>query len=483
MDASTALVSSPPGGSRLPRGRLPRPSRQALLSALAAVGAFLVVGFPAGLAPTSVIAGAAGLVFVVLVLSDVTVGLMCFGALAFFENLPGVSGGVSTAKLVGTLVALSWFATLAVRPRARTGFAKAFPGVAYLALVFFMWTVASVAWATSPSTALTEVSRWGLNLLLLPIVFTALHKRAHMLALVGVLVGGATLCGLYGMVFAQSDALAQGTSRLSGAGVDANYLASLLVSGIVLALALAAVRELHQSTRVVAIGAALVMLVALVDTVSRGGMLGLGAALLVAILFAGPRRRAALLLMSATFALGIVVYYASFASPAARQRITSIQGGSGRTDIWSVGWRMVKAKPVTGVGAGNFANSTIHYLLQPGALTHTNFIVDSPKVAHNMYLEVLADLGIPGFALFLGVLGVLIGCGVRAARIFYRVGDQMLEVVSRGMVVAIMGILATDVFISDQFSKPLWIQLAMCPALLALARRMLRDAESEPSVA
>jgi hypothetical protein len=37
--------------------------------------------------------------------------------------------------------------------------------------------------------------------------------------------------------------------------------------------------------------------------------------------------------------------------------------------------------------------------------------------------------------------------------------------------VATVGILATDFFISDQFSKPLWIQLAMGPCLLAIARR------------
>jgi putative inorganic carbon (hco3(-)) transporter len=214
------------------------------------------------------------------------------------------------------------------------------------------------------------------------------------------------------------------------------------------------------------------MLVALIDTVSRGGMLGLGAALIVGILFAGPRRRPVLLLITAVVALGIVGYYASFASQSARHRITSIQGGSGRVDIWAVGWRMVKAKPITGVGAGNFANSTIHYLLEPGALQHTDFIVDEPKVAHNMYLEALADLGIPGLTLFLGLLVLLLSCVVRAARIFYRLGDQSMELISRGIFVATVGILVTDFFISDQFSKPLWIQLAICPCMLALARRM-----------
>ena len=41
----------------------------------------------------------------------------------------------------------------------------------------------------------------------------------------------------------------------------------------------------------------------------------------------------------------------------------------------------------------NFPVASIHYLLEPGALMRTDFIVDNPKVAHNTYLNVLAELG------------------------------------------------------------------------------------------
>jgi len=435
-------------------------------------GLALVAGVLAGVDPTAVIGACLAGVFLALALSDVTIGLLCFGLLAFFQDLPGVSGTVSAAKLAGLVVVFSWVATIAARRAVRQGLVATHPKLVYAIIVFIAWTALSLTWAKSASDAVTAISSWTLVLLLLPIVYAAISTRRHVLWLVGTLVVGATLAALYGMVFARGDALAEGSSRLAGAGLDSNYLASLLVSGVVLATALASLRNLPTAARIASVGAALVALVALIDTVSRGGMVGLGAALVVAILLAGRGRRLALLTISATLALGVVGYYATVASPAARERITSLQnGGSGRVDIWAVGWRMVEAHPLTGIGAGNFPDSTIDYLFRPGTVAYSAFIVDEPKVAHNVYLEVLADLGAVGLALFLGIVAFLLWCGVRAAEEFRRMDDRPMEVLSRALVVATVGILATDFFISDQFSKPLWIQLAACPCLLAIARR------------
>ena len=55
-----------------------------VIAALLAVLAGVAVGIPAGLDPKVAIGVAAALVFVALIMSDVTLGLMCFGLLAFF---------------------------------------------------------------------------------------------------------------------------------------------------------------------------------------------------------------------------------------------------------------------------------------------------------------------------------------------------------------------------------------------------------------
>ena len=158
-----------------------------------------------------------------------------------------------------------------------------------------------------------------------------------------------------------------------------------------------------------------------------------------------------------------------------------MQGGSGRSDIWKIGWRMVEDKPVIGIGSGNFPISSIHYLLvKPGAIERDEFIIDTPKVAHNSYLQILAELGIVGLALFLSIIGFAIWCALKAAQWFARAGDNQMEIVARAMVVALVGILAADFFITEQYGKQLWLLLGLGPALLGVARRTYPAAAPEP---
>ena len=176
-----------------------------------------------------------------------------------------------------------------------------------------------------------------------------------------------------------------------------------------------------------------------------------------------------------------VVYIGLF-DPGVAHRYSTSDGGNGRTDIWKVGWRMVEAHPVRGVGAGNFRDVSGQYLLtEPGAITASDQIIDEPHFAHNVYLEVLAELGIVGLALF----GALVGSGdrdggtggpqVRARR------RRSMELLSSAVVVALVSLLAMDFFLSDQFSKQLWLLLALCPALLAIAAgRPVPAASEEP---
>ncbi len=61
-----------------------------------------------------------------------------------------------------------------------------------------------------------------------------------------------------------------------------------------------------------------------------------------------------------------VGYFTYVASPETRSHVSTVGSGTGRLDLWTVGWRMVEEHPLQGVGAGNFPVSSVHYLLQPG---------------------------------------------------------------------------------------------------------------------
>jgi O-antigen ligase len=131
---------------------------------------------------------------------------------------------------------------------------------------------------------------------------------------------------------------------------------------------------------------------------------------------------------------------------------------------------MVAAHPLEGVGSGQFPISSVHYLLRPGVIERGDLILSTPKVTHNTYLNILAEVGIVGGVMFLAILVFCVGCAVLAVRQLRRDGDQELEILARGLLIGIGGYLTTLLFISENYSKLLWILLALGPVMLAVAR-------------
>jgi O-antigen ligase len=469
------------------------PSRPAtLVGRLAGPNWGLAAGFAATAAAIGVLAGrdpalaftaSLGIAFLLLATADLASGLVAFTVITFLGLAPGIALADSVVKLAGLALAISWLARIATRERSEDLFWVAQPWMAWAIVLFLLWVTLSTIWAEQPGDTLATLVRYALNAVLFLVVFTAIQSRQHVRALLGALVIGAVFAGLYGIAAQPSAAgvaigptSATGLNRLAGTIGDPNQLASVLVVGFILALALAAASRRSSAIRLACLGAATITLMGIFLTVSRGGLVALGAAMLATVLVARGRRLPAsmLALLVAVIAIG----YFFVVVPAAGNRLLEADGGSGRTDIWKVGWRMVEAEPITGVGAGNFPVSSIHYLLvEPGALQQDKYVVDDPHVAHNIYLGLLAELGIVGLCLFLAIVGASLRTAALAAQGFARSGDREMELLTRAVIVAVLALLAADFFLSDQYSKQLWLLLALGPALLAVSRR----AEKQPA--
>lgn len=442
------------------RLRLPALGWPALLLAGAAV-----FGMLAGTRPQFALAAAIALGFVSVVMADLTLGLCAFTLLAFVDVIPG-GPAFSVTKLIGMLLALSWLATIATRSDSRADFFSEHPGAVYLLGVFAAWTGISALWATDAGEALTSASRFGLNFLLFPIVFTALRQKRHVTWLAWTFVGGALLSAAFGFVVPQPTE----EGRLAGAVGEANELASVLVAAFAVAVGIAIATTRSPAMRTAALAAAALCVGGVFYSLSRSGLLALMLVALAGVLVAGRWRGRAAVAALLVAAVG-VVWFTSFATPQVRDRITRVEGGAGRVDLWRIGWRMAEQEPLLGVGAGNFQTSSPRFLLEPGALVRDDFVLDRPKQTHNIYLQTLAELGIPGLLLLLAIIAFSIACAARAARLFREQGDVRLEVLTWAFLVATVGVLATDFFQSEQYSKQLWLLLALGPALLGLARR------------
>jgi len=75
------------------------------------------------------------------------------------------------------------------------------------------------------------------------------------------------------------------------------------------------------------------------------------------------------------------------------------EGSSGRIDIWKGALEVIQSHPIVGVGFGQL----------PNAMGETS--LGERRVAHNLYLETMAELGIPGVVL----LAMLFWRGLKGA--------------------------------------------------------------------
>ncbi len=372
---------------------------------------------------------------------------------------------------------MSWLAGIATGQYRRL-FPSAHPTITFLMIAFLAWSAISITWAEVAGEVQPYVLSFLLLFTLFPIVYSAVDSTRAARMLVLAFVAGASATALYGLVaqpsaasLANSPTAASGLGRLSGTVGDPNELATLLAAGIALSGAIIFDRANSPALRGAAIFAALVMLTGVFLTLSRGGLVALAAVVVAAMLFGGRRYRARIIVVGATAVAAGMLFFFAVASPEARDRITAADGGSGRTDIWKVGWRIVEQEPLQGIGAGNFQESAIHFVVAPGAIRSDEYLVDAPAVAHNSYLQVLSETGIPGLVLWLSIVVGCCACAVSARRSFLERGDQRGELISIALLAAIGGLLAGGFFLSEENSKHLWLLLAIAPALLAVSRQ------------
>jgi len=258
--------------------------------------------------------------------------------------------------------------------------------------------------------------------------------------------------------------------RLGVGLYETNYFA--LILALLLPLPLVLARQNRGYKRLLWLIAGLVLLLELVLTGSRGGFLAL---VCVVIIMALRLSRSALPALGGGVAVVLLVIlavpnplrhrllasglsedvYDSGIEASNRQRLAVVQGGL----------RMVASNPLTGVGLGNFKTELPRYV-----------DVEDSNIAHNTYLELAAELGLPALAAFLAVVVAALRSLDRSARLARRAGEGWLRDLALGMQAGLSGYLVGAFFLSAQYEKFFWLVVFLSIGVERIARRKARVA-------
>jgi O-antigen ligase len=418
------------------------------------------------------------LVYVPLVLINLPLGLALWMVLTFVAHFSAVSVGPNAA---GLMVALGWLGTLSSRRAAIREVLLRHRPLITVASVFFVWMALSPAFATvSAAAGYDDVGLWFESLLTLLVVATTIASVRNVRMMFWAFAVGAALSVAAGIpgggLTANPDDPGLHDGRFAGGGGDPNYLAAGLVPAIVLSVSLMGqIRDpilrwtLACLTAISGIG--------LAATESRGGLIAAAVATMAAFVLA--RRKAAAI----AGIIGVIVVAGAFfaAQPGALQRTTDFKGGgTGRTELWGIAWKLWKEHPVTGIGLDNFRQESFRFARRQQNLHYVRLIAERPDHVHNTYLEVLTETGIVGITLLFGVIAGCLRAGWLAMRRFDAMGDDAMSGATRAVLVSCLAILTASFFLSNSTDLRMWTLLGLCPALLTVAVKRSNERPDEP---
>ena len=135
-----------------------------------------------------------------------------------------------------------------------------------------------------------------------------------------------------------------------------------------------------------------------------------------------------------------------------------------RYELWSTAMRMVEDKPITGVGINQFIPNVRAY---SDPLSSTVVVTG----AHSIYFTVIAETGVIGFVLYVGMLASSLFYALRAA---WSLKNQQEALLAYTWFTILVIILVGGLTKQDQYDKLLWLSVGACTATETLRIRAIR---------
>ena len=401
-------------------------------------------------APLLTLAGLAGALLLLLVLVWAEAVLLLLVAALPWENLLHYpTETVSIVKILGLLLVLAWML------RALTGRELLMlPGTLLPVIVFGMFVGVSFVFSPDPEAGIEKMLRYALFMAFFFLVVQLVRDSAAVRRVLRALALSATGAALWALVSYLSGNL----DRAGGPIEDPNDFAFLIVT----VLPLVGFLFVEERDRRALWGASFAILIAAaLATLSRGALIGVAALALWAVLTGKVSIGG--VLAGAAALIAVVVIALTFWSPLVNESVTrkgkiAHQNTASRMSFWDAALHMSYDHPITGVGPGRFGDESAAYLgNRPSSLQN--------PVAHNSYLEIMAESGLPALLAFLAYLGGSWGLLSRGRRQALAEGDEARVRLATALQASFVVAAVAGAFLSQQLALPFWLLGALATVL------------------
>lgn len=196
------------------------------------------------------------------------------------------------------------------------------------------------------------------------------------------------------------------SSRATGTYINPNHFAGFLEMILPLALAYMLMGRFNHASKALLGYAALIIAAGIGVSLSRGGIIAAGVAIVLFLIVLLFQRE---YWLKAAILLGVIVLLTVIfvnAVPRAQMRFVETKitergksGNQDRTCYWENAWQVYQKNIIWGVGAGHFDQEFWPY--------RNPQVLGRPTFVHNDYLQTLCEWGAAGLALIFSALGFL----------------------------------------------------------------------------
>jgi len=265
-----------------------------------------------------------------------------------------------------------------------------------------------------------------------------------------------------------------------GALADENDFALCIDMAIPYAIFLIFSNVTAKREKLLLSGAALIMILAVGATLSRGGMVGCAAMLMTVVWFGKSRFKIALVLAF------LMVAAVPFLPPTLFKEAASIDNKDDKTAkdrfrSWQMGWMMFADAPIQGVGVGNYPWRVLDYEMRmpdykPGHGNHAG------RVAHSLWFTLIPEYGLIGiFIYFWLIVHVFKRCRYIIRRCSAKgngIEDaELYATFAKAIIASLVAFMAAGTFISVLYYPHFWYLIGFCVGLDIAYQRGTGDLE------